>query len=636
MRSNTASKNFHQNNEGGFVMKIKVLLTSIITLITIAIISGCGGGSDTTQPASLITPTPNYTDTGDMAYLTVRVKWPANGKSGSMSTVSENGKELTGSLIPNGTKIIDIYVIDYSETPTSGEVPWGKVVAAGNIHEGEIEKTFPIPVAAKVIGKPTPGAPDQGSTGPPPAILVKIFAEAFSEFDEEHPKVRNHNKQVAHTDINVEPVPLRFGNQEHRIRLLLNPIVKVEAYESETGRSIIASDTGSSNEYDINANLLLMYGTPFPVSTPKADTSGETSEPMEGQEIKFKVIEGSGTLDADQAQTDLNGNCAVHFTRASAYNVIEASYQYDPDDPNTIIASLCTIGDNYELTVDPNSIILNLPPLFKRNANIGPLPTATTPGGSPTPGSGGSNSVNITAKLNIVYPTPAPNSTATPKPPKPAEGKLIKFEIIEGNDGGTYLSLAGETGSIVSGFTLADGSSTATLTTITAGYKTIKAYFQADSNDPNSIYSDKCYVTVIQPLPTSTPGPTSTPAATSTPKPTATSTPLPIPPYRPYIVGKWEERDWNSKLTGRSYTIEVTQPVDRGADRIPRIWMGIIVTDENGQTYKGWVVTPPWAPEIDGIQVLYIGDGVIYDDSDYFPGYHIIEWGVGKLPWTKK
>jgi hypothetical protein len=75
-------------------MKIKVILTLlIITLLVIAIISGCGGGSDTTHPASLITPAPDYTGTGDTAYITVKVKWPEHGKTGSLSAVLEYSKD---------------------------------------------------------------------------------------------------------------------------------------------------------------------------------------------------------------------------------------------------------------------------------------------------------------------------------------------------------------------------------------------------------------------------------------------------------------------------------------------------------------------------------------------------------------
>jgi len=110
--------------------------------------------------------------------------------------------------------------------------------------------------------------------------------------------------------------------------------------------------------------------------------------------------------------------------------------------------------------------------------------------------------------------------------------------------------------------------------------------------------------------------------------PTLTPTPLPIPPYKPYIVGTWQEMDVSKQPTGKSYTIEVTQPVDRGADRIPRIWMGIIVTDENGQTQSGAVVNRVDTENVVGYITLFFSDnsGGIYNDNNYFPGYHIILW----------
>ncbi|MEQ8186982.1 MAG: hypothetical protein ABRQ39_03330 [Candidatus Eremiobacterota bacterium] len=440
-------------------MKIKVLLTLlIITLITIAIICGCGGGSGTTQPASLVTPTPDYTDTGtgDTAYITVRVKWPEQGKTGNMRTVSENGKDLTTSMIPSGTKIIDIYVIDYTDNPNNPNVPWDKVVASGNIHEGEIEKTISIPVATKIIGKPTPGAPNQGSTGPPPAIRVKMLAEAFNEFDETHPTSRI-GRQVARTDPNTAALrDLKVGNQEAYIFLYPDLEFMMSATETTTARSIIASDTGSSNEYDINANLQLMYGTPFPVSTVIPDTSGEISEPMEGQTVKFKVIQGSGQLDAIQAQTDPNGDCKVHFTSTSAYNVIEASYQYDPDDPNTIVTSQCTIGENYELTL--------------------PASLENTLG----------NITSISATLQIKYPPSDPNNPASAPAPKPVVGKPIKFEIktdglMEGNG---HFSGSQTDPHIIEAVTDQDGNCSVDFIGDTAGDVKIEGTFQANQDVP--------------------------------------------------------------------------------------------------------------------------------------------------------
>ena len=372
---NIQLRNFHQKNKGGFVMKIKVLLTLlIITLIAIAIISGCGGGSDTTHPASLITPTPDYAGTGDTAYITVKIKWPEQGKTGTMSTLSENGKEITTSMIPDTTEIIDIYIFDYTDDPN--RVPWEKVVASGNIHKGEDGKIFPV----KLIGKPTPGATNQGSTGPPPAILVKILAEAFDSYNYSDD---TRGRQVAHSIPNMAPlIKLKVGNQEPYIALYPDLWLYMKATESNTERSIIANATGYSNDWDINVNLLLMYGTPFPVATRAADPSGDTSKALEGQEIKFKVIEGSGTLSSNQALTDANGNCTVHFNAASEHNIIESTYQYDRDDPNTIISKTC------EIDVIPT-----------------PTPTPTL---TPTP---------LATPTQTGTPTPEPTPTITPTPP---------------------------------------------------------------------------------------------------------------------------------------------------------------------------------------------------------------------------
>jgi len=408
-------------------MQVKLLLTLLfITILTIIISSGCGGGSGTTQPASLATPTPNMTD--NMAYITIKVKWPEQGIAGKLIMSSGNEeKEITASMPPDAEKI-ELKIFNYKDKNENDPIDFdpNNILAEGKLSEPETQIT--IPVQVPIITNPS------NPTNPNilPAIPVKVWAGCFSD-----PNTTDPNTALSTAE---HYMVLRVGNQ--------------------------------------TANLQL--------------------------------------------------------------------------------------GD-YELTVDPNNVIINLSPLYKRNTNMisddTPVPEDT-----PTSVPGGPGSANITAKLNIVYPTPAPNSTATPKPPKPAEGKLIKFEIVEGNDAGTYLSLAGETGSIVRGFTLADGTSTATLTTSTAGHKTIKASFQSDSNDPNSIYSDYCYVTVMAPppptpLPTETPEPTFTPTPTLTPTitPTPTQTPTP-PPFPAYVLGTWNEITSDVKQTGNTFTIEFTEP----------------------------------------------------------------------------
>jgi len=399
-------------------MQIKLLLTLLfITILAIIISSGCGGGSGTTQPASLITPTPDYIDTGSggTAYITFNVKWPEQGNNGSM-TLSKNG-----STILNNVQIIDIYILDCTGDPNS---IWTRLVAAGNIRKGQDTVTIPAP-----------------------AIKVKIYAEAFNSFDPNNPTSRP-KKQLAHTDPNRSPDDLKVGNQNISLKLIQVTALNTTVTKTTTARSIIASDTGSSNEYDINANLQLMYGTPFPVSTVILDTSGEISEPMEGQTVKFKVIQGSGQLDSDQAQTDPNGDCKVHFTSTSAYNVIEASYQYDPDDPNTIVTSQCTIGENYII----------------RFTKIEPdIHRPYTQSGS------------LTSTLNTELLFGLSNNLS--EPPVPISGKVINFTIVNPVPSG-------------SGYTVTNELSSNSATTTTTGLcdKDIIYKYRWFISNPNSTH----------------------------------------------------------------------------------------------------------------------------------------------------
>jgi hypothetical protein len=66
-------------------MRKNIILTMLVLFISYSIILvGCGGGSGTIHPASLYTPTPNYTGTGKMIYVTFNVKWPEHGKAGKI------------------------------------------------------------------------------------------------------------------------------------------------------------------------------------------------------------------------------------------------------------------------------------------------------------------------------------------------------------------------------------------------------------------------------------------------------------------------------------------------------------------------------------------------------------------------
>jgi len=206
----------------------------------------------------------------------------------------------------------------------------------------------------------------------------------------------------------------------------------------------------------------------------------------------------------------------------------------------------------------------------------------------------------------------------------------VKFKVIDG-DGTLYPIGSQISQEIVSAYTASDGYCNAILKTTQPGNITVQAECELIPGDPNSVITRECYVAAIQP-------PTPTPEPTSTPEPTATPTPIPIPPYKPYIAGTWQDRDDNKQPSGKSYSITVTQPIDKGGGCIPRIWMGIIVTDGNGQTYEGCVVTTS-DREIGAIEVPGLGlDGSIYDDTGFFPGYHTILWWSddGTWAWTKK
>jgi hypothetical protein len=206
----------------------------------------------------------------------------------------------------------------------------------------------------------------------------------------------------------------------------------------------------------------------------------------------------------------------------------------------------------------------------------------------------------------------------------------VKFKVIDG-DGTLYPIGSQISQEIVSAYTASDGYCNAILKTTQPGNITVQAECELIPGDPNSFITRECYVAAIQP-------PTPTPEPTSTPEPTATPTPIPIPPYKPYIAGTWQDRDDNKQPSGKSYSITVTQPIDKGGGCIPRIWMGIIVTDGNGQTYEGCVVTTS-DREIGAIEVPGLGlDGRIYDDTGFFPGYHTILWWSddGTWAWTKK
>jgi hypothetical protein len=202
-----------------------------------------------------------------------------------------------------------------------------------------------------------------------------------------------------------------------------------------------------------------------------------------------------------KAYHDENGEESI-----TPISVAEQKFQIKPGMPEDNAVDLA-LGD-YELTVDPYDSVLTLPPQSRIGANgtsdpiSSPSPGTTpdisptpqdTPTPSITPPSGGIVSTTITARLMIVYPSPAPNpapepdTTAIPvSTPKPAEHKLINFRLLSGT-----ASL-----SPITGYTNSEGYCTTTLTADTTGTNIIEASFEPDSNDPDNAYKQTCQVEV--------------------------------------------------------------------------------------------------------------------------------------------
>lgn len=244
------------------------------------------------------------------------------------------------------------------------------------------------------------------------------------------------------------------------------------------------------------------------------------------------------------------------IVRAEAYNassdeipisVAEQEFQIKPGDPPPEIG-------------DYNTVDLAL-----GDYEIGLTPTA------PSPGDNCDAVINTT--LSIEYPTPV--GTPAPAPSsKPVGNRTLKFEVSNVRYTGLTPNVTVVPEDIViepSQLPL-DENGTGRVK-VTANIKPVTATIMSmlmNSDETDILSWNKCEV-IISPTPTATP--------------TATSIPQTIPPYPTFIEGTWQELDSNNKPI-QSHIITVTEPVDT-LYYTPRIWMGITVTDENGQTQEG-------------------------------------------------
>jgi hypothetical protein len=268
-------------------MQAKLLLTLLfITIVALIISSGCGGGSGTTQPSSLVTPTPNSSD--NMAYITIKVKWPEQGKAGKLIMSSEDGKEITASMPPDAKKI-ELKIFNYKGKDESLPIDFTKtddILAEGRLPEPDTQIQIPIPVPTQV---PT-------NLNILPAIPVKVWAGCFSETDEVDPTYAlSTSENYMILKVGNQTANLNLGNYELTIEVTqipelpqgykINP--NLESSDDPGPTPTPAEVGGAGPEYfKIKAILMIVYPTPSPNpdgTTPPASTP----KPVEGRHIQF-------------------------------------------------------------------------------------------------------------------------------------------------------------------------------------------------------------------------------------------------------------------------------------------------------------------------------------------------------------
>jgi len=303
------------------------LVIVITTLLTIIIISGCGGNGDNIiTPSSLTQP-----DTSEkIATLIIRVKWPDRENSGSYTISSQNSNEtLTTSTIPVNTKRVDVKVLQYSDP--------NNALASVSLKEGEFEAVINIKLEDN---------PDML-----PAIKVIIRAEAWDAL--------SGGNLLAEDEVEKELV---FG--ENSVSLNLQPYTYTVTLQPTPNKFHYVPDFESEvfktvEEITVTANFKKSppSGTPTPVASGK---------------VRFKItsenaffVDGSATPTVEtEGTTDPNGNCPatikLDVTAVDKFStgvVVNARCWTSGLDPNTdalVAERNIKIPINYPIIVEQN------------------------------------------------------------------------------------------------------------------------------------------------------------------------------------------------------------------------------------------------------------------------------------------
>ena len=330
-------------------MKLNLFLSFLLlTLLAFSIISGCGGDNNgITQPSSITTPTVNPSGSG---YLVMDVVWPEEEAASGKCIISsgKNDKDIIAS-VPRGSIKVVFSVYEYDE---SKEDYLGDVIIKGNPYAEDPLKdpaTILYPATRIILALP--------------AVKVLVKAESWG-FNFNSLQLYSLGYKIS-DPVQIQPgmneVELDLGKQGFTLKAIPPEITLHE----ELSSSIIAIETPVPliGETQIIARLVvespdITEATPTQF-VPKEDSNANNTLESQGLaglenfEVKFKIIDGDGTLypidsqisqETVSAYTASDGYCNAILKATQPGNIIvQASCELIPGDPNSIVTRECYV-----------------------------------------------------------------------------------------------------------------------------------------------------------------------------------------------------------------------------------------------------------------------------------------------------
>ena len=308
------------------------LLLVLITLLSFIIIPGCGGGSNSINPASSITtPTP----AGAFGYITINIAWPqrSKGENKCLITLKNGEKNLTASM-PADTDTVIVKIRDINDKDDPNAL----------LDSNKSTRIFYW----------DPGLPSAYDTlGPFPTIKVIVRAEAYNTSIDENLPI-----SVVEQELQIKP-----GNEaDNTVDLALGDYI--------IGLTPTAPNAGDTScDAVINTILSINYptsvGTPTP--TPLPNSVGNRTIKFEVNEVRYTGTKPNVTVaptdiifEPRQLTLDGDGNGSVKVTaKISPVTVSITASLINLDDETRILSSnTCEVdlGGYYSITLTPGQM----------------------------------------------------------------------------------------------------------------------------------------------------------------------------------------------------------------------------------------------------------------------------------------